>query len=659
MFFQQVLARWIGHVITCTLLVGTALGTVLALPAYSQVFFLKDQTNQLKPDDLLTQEVSHRFLPLQSQDRITGLPSGTLWLRVEADNDTSTDRQEVISLDAALIPSIQLLGPNTVTIRAGNEVPWDLLPIRDYSPAFAVTLAAHSHWTGFLRIQGEVIPQARLRIEPLDVFKNRTENRRTFIEIYFGFLFALCFVNLLIYLFDRERSYLEYLLFQGALMAVSLLDTGFGGSHLPLLRQFGQQAFPFALAGVLVSSTVFAGNYLQLRQSFPVARKLMHGLLWAQIPLLALCFAGWSSAVLKVQIICLALNTSLFLASGILTWRRGLRSSWVFLLADGAILLGVSPWLATALHLLPRTPASVYGPMIGSGVEMLLFLLAVFRRMKQMKHDLLVTQNQVKSNLQAEIQHRKEMEHQIERQRAAALHASKMFTLGEMAGGIAHEINNPLAIIRLLSVRIRELLKADIPDRPMINHCLEQTDRSVVRISQIIRSLLSFAKSDEQAPTTQKPVAEILEQTLQLCREDFSRRGIRFIVEPVASNLTAECREAQIRQALLNLLSNAADAVSLNPNSHRWIRLSVREERGGVAFAVIDSGPGVPLEIRERILEPFFTTKRVGEGSGLGLCVAKGIAEAHRGALELDLTSPATCFELWIPKTQSVRVMLA
>ena len=376
---------------------------------------------------------------------------------------------------------------------------------------------------------------------------------------------------------------------------------------------------------------------------------MLQCLFWVQLLLLGYILNSHFQWLTISVAICLVILLPVLLWAAAQTLRQGYAPARPYLFAWGFLGAGVMYWLAGQNHLIPHNIISFYGPMIGSAFEMLLLSLAVFDRMSRIERELLATQESITRTLETKV---RERTRELEFQRAATLHASKMSTLGEMAGGVAHEINNPLAIIRIHSARMRELLKADRLDLRPLSRCLEQTDLAVVRISLIIRSLLSFAKSDDEAPARVHAVSEIIEQTLQLCREDFERKGIQLTIWALSPELKIECRESQVRQVLFNLLANAADAVAGQTPS--WISLAIREEREGIQFEVTDSGPGLPEKIRERIFEPFFTTKGVGRGPGLGLSVAKGIAESHGGELWLDAESVKTRFVLWIPKTKDI-----
>lgn len=244
----------------------------------------------------------------------------------------------------------------------------------------------------------------------------------------------------------------------------------------------------------------------------------------------------------------------------------------------------------------------------------------------------------------------KEKERLISEQREKMVSSAKLAALGEMAGGISHEINNPLAIIHAKSVQIRNFARSGMMDPERVASTAEKIEQMSLRISKIIKALRNIAREGQRDPFQRVNVSVLLEETSELCKERFRDYGIEFSVENAATNATIECRSVQISQVLLNLLNNAFDAVVELPE--RWVRLVARDLGEELLLSVVDSGPGVPREWRDRIFLPFVTTKEVGKGMGLGLSVSKGIVEAHSGALLLDPESDRTCFVVRLPRSQ-------
>ena len=230
--------------------------------------------------------------------------------------------------------------------------------------------------------------------------------------------------------------------------------------------------------------------------------------------------------------------------------------------------------------------------------------------------------------------------------------SSRLSSLGMMAGGIAHEINNPLTIIHASASDLidaaqegEQLLREDV-----LRKCTRIRE-TANRIARIVKSLRHIAREGSQDEFFPAPVARIVEETLEMCRERFKVKSVTLIVPEIDPSLTVTCREVQIAQVLLNLLQNAFDAVA-DEAGKRWVRLEVNTRGNALGFAVSDSGPGVPPEFKSRIMEPFFTTKGVGKGIGLGLSLSTSIAEEHGGKLELIEEGGHTCFCLTLPMTK-------
>lgn len=232
------------------------------------------------------------------------------------------------------------------------------------------------------------------------------------------------------------------------------------------------------------------------------------------------------------------------------------------------------------------------------------------------------------------------------------MHASKMSSLGEMSAGIAHEINNPLAIIQGKSYQIRKCAGIESPDREQMIKLTDDIDRTVQRISKIVKGLRNFSRDGERDPFEKKQMKTLIDETLSFCLSRFNNHGIKLEVSPVPDSLTIECRPTPISQVILNILNNAFDAVE--NLDQKWVRLAIEEVQGYIEIRITDSGHGIPVAIRRKILEPFFTTKEVGKGTGLGLSISHGIILAHNGSLEIDASCPNTCFKIRLPKFQAV-----
>lgn len=242
----------------------------------------------------------------------------------------------------------------------------------------------------------------------------------------------------------------------------------------------------------------------------------------------------------------------------------------------------------------------------------------------------------------------RELRDQLHEQQKNAAYAAKMATLGEMAGGIAHEINTPLAMITLQADHLIEEAASGQLEAQEAQDAMELILMTTERISKIIQGLRTFARDAIQDPMVEVPLATLFEDTRVLCQNRMLGQGVDLTFEPIDPSIRIRCRPTQISQVLLNLLNNSCDAVAELPE--KWIRVHVAVAGSKIHIHVEDSGPGIPEAVRQKLMQPFFTTKKVGQGTGLGLSISKGIVEAHSGQLALMPSRTNTCFVVALPR---------
>lgn len=274
--------------------------------------------------------------------------------------------------------------------------------------------------------------------------------------------------------------------------------------------------------------------------------------------------------------------------------------------------------------------------------EELLAKAKVFLRLTKFEKEM----NQLNSYLDKKI---KEKTQELYETQAMLMNAAKMAALGEMAGGVAHEINNPLASISLVSQQIKNLVSKDASKwQDKILEMSEIVSDSVHHIASIVHGLRTFSRDASKDAFSSTPLKSVVKNTLNLCQAKLASSKVKLEVGELSDEVHIYCRPVQIAQVLLNLIANAFDAVESLPE--KWVKISFQDKKDHIEISVIDSGKGVPEELREKIFQPLFTTKEVGKGTGLGLSISKGIIKAHSGTLTLNTESPYTEFTLLLPK---------
>ncbi len=256
-------------------------------------------------------------------------------------------------------------------------------------------------------------------------------------------------------------------------------------------------------------------------------------------------------------------------------------------------------------------------------------------------------------SIRFDITNEKNLKEQLETEQVKSIHMGRLAALGEMAGSIAHEVNNPIAIVlgkaHLLKRIIEKIENDDLKDSALKN--LSTIDEQSKRIGRIVRGLKEFTHGGDDLNNYENVNSnQLIESVFELCAEKLKFNGIeirRNIVETEFSS-----NKLQLEQVLVNLINNSIDAIS--DLEEKWMEISLYEKDNYIYFSVIDSGPGIPIENVDKIMQPFFTTKPVGKGTGLGLSISKGLIEKLGGEFKYDSASKNTKFTAKLPKNESV-----
>lgn len=225
-------------------------------------------------------------------------------------------------------------------------------------------------------------------------------------------------------------------------------------------------------------------------------------------------------------------------------------------------------------------------------------------------------------------------------------HSNKLSSLGEMASGIAHEINSPLQSITLSTHMLKK-------DDKLNTEQLERIDRAVFNITNIVESLRKMSRDSSQDDFESVSVSDIIDDVLGLTTERYKIRSIKLNIAYVNNCQAVKlvCQRLQIGQVLVNLLNNSYDAIE--QLDEKWIDITIKDLQNEMQITITDSGKGIDIIKRDKIFEPMFTTKDIGKGTGLGLSISSEIIKKHSGTLTLDPNCQNTSFVLSLPKNIS------
>jgi two-component system NtrC family sensor kinase len=230
------------------------------------------------------------------------------------------------------------------------------------------------------------------------------------------------------------------------------------------------------------------------------------------------------------------------------------------------------------------------------------------------------------------------------------VHAEKMGVLGQLAAAVAHELNNPLSGVLSFS---QILLKEMDPDMPYVED-LKNIEHAALRCKKIVEDLLAFARKPETGTHEPVGLGEVIDQILSLLRPKLEAKDTRVELELPSSLPKLPIHPDPLHQILVNLISNAQDALEEDGVLKLKARQAKEKGRKFVLLSVQDTGPGIPQRNMKKIFEPFFTTKGPGEGTGLGLSICRRLMESFGGSIEVSSsTDKGTTFLLKFPLTQA------
>jgi PAS domain S-box-containing protein len=244
-----------------------------------------------------------------------------------------------------------------------------------------------------------------------------------------------------------------------------------------------------------------------------------------------------------------------------------------------------------------------------------------------------------------DLSQQKELEKTILEEQAKVAHASKLSAVGELSAGVGHEINNPLTILISKFERIKNITKENISLASELKSPYLDIDHALSRITNIVRGLRTFAKSDSEEMKV-FDLVEACQQTYSFIHEIYKKEEINISLNSNSDNIFIEGNPGRVQQVIMNLLTNAKDAVINSPR--KYVTISIIEKSESVYIKVNDTGPGINDDDRENIFQSFYTTKE--EGTGIGLALSSSIMKEHKGEISFESGIEGTTFKITFPK---------
>lgn len=226
-------------------------------------------------------------------------------------------------------------------------------------------------------------------------------------------------------------------------------------------------------------------------------------------------------------------------------------------------------------------------------------------------------------------------------------HSSKLAAIGELAAGIGHEINGPLTIIKAYLTKLKRESYKNNSNEDNILNSFEKIEGSANQIENIVKGLRTFARK-ENDEVIEFNLAQVIQDCISMVEQIYDHYGITVTFNNHVGDISINGIPGKIQQVIMNLLSNAKDA--LEESDVKEINVALVEEDGKIQIKVADTGPGISDAIKSKVFDPYFTTKEFGKGSGLGLSLSFNFIKEHNGTIKIDTTpGKGTIFNIELP----------
>ncbi|MBD64267.1 MAG: hypothetical protein CME62_03615 [Halobacteriovoraceae bacterium] len=240
------------------------------------------------------------------------------------------------------------------------------------------------------------------------------------------------------------------------------------------------------------------------------------------------------------------------------------------------------------------------------------------------------------------------LQNQLQIEKLKSIQSARLASLGEMAAGISHEINNPLSLMRGRVDMLDDLYQNEKMSSKDLEEFLDSAKQSTERISNIIMSMKNLSRIKDKSEFQSFKLDTVLKEIKTLVSHRLELENIECELD--LKDMTYHADRSEIAQVILNLVNNAIDAVC-DDEENKWIKITESWDDENNYITITDSGHGIPEETLGRMFDPFYTSKEVGKGTGLGLSLSKSLMKRNNGDLNYNPNSKHTSFILTFPQT--------
>jgi two-component system NtrC family sensor kinase len=634
-----------------------------------RIYILEDKSNELTFEEVNSPSISNKFMLCKQDVPNIGITESTYWFRFDAIN--ASGREAYLEISNSNINQINIYkirdGNLLAKHSAGSEFTFGSRLVRNnkyYFPLFSVNETQPA--TFYLRMKYIRGLQFSIRTGSMQHFMESSHKTDFMQGIYFGIMGVMLLYNFILFLSIRDRSYLYYIFYIFSMSILNGIISGYAFEYLwpntPMINNYADLSACFAgLSGIL-----FATHFLNTKENTPVLHKFFQGIsiFYILISGLILIKKFYVGTILMESLSLMLIP--LFFLTAFKIMLKGYKPAKFFLIAWSLLLASVVIFILKDYVILPINYFTDNSMQFGSAMEAALLSFALADRINIYKKEKEKSQAEylyaLEENRNLVMNQNIMLEEQVEirtRQLAEShqhiMRQESLASLGQLTAGIAHEIKNPINFVNNFSdvsgELVDEIMSSDNNNKKKeilidLRNNLHKISDHGKRADRIVNTMLQFIKN----PSDKK----ILTDISKLCMEylDLSYNGFHLAYPGFTCEIHTHFQEDlpfvninrfDIGRVLLNLFNNSFYSVQeksfSNPAFKPVLKINTILENNSIVIRISDNGKGIPENIRDKIFNPFFTTKPSGHGMGLGLSLSYDIIKNHSGEIFLENSS--------------------
>jgi len=637
--------------------------------------------------------IKSNFRPLNSTSNF-GLSNSVFWFKIVIKNNTDyTDLLFEIQNSSLSSVTLFKLGKGKITPAiAGEYIPFS--PFKSPNPLFEITIPINNYGIYYIKLSSKNIIQLPIVIDTEYNVLNSISLDQYLFGIYIGIIFVMFFYNLFIYITVRDNNYLYYVIYILTIGFTQICLKGYAGMILWPRNEWlimHAQILSIGLSGIF--SALFALKFLNAKHNSPFFYKLI--IVLTQVSIFGIILTLLNFYILAQQLFQLVtgIGSIFIIAFSVSIYKKGYKPALILTISWSFFLGGVIIYILKDIGILKYNIFTSNSILIGSALEVILLSFALADKINIYKKEKEESQAQAMASLQDKERIVSEQNVTLENKvkvrtteltttntnlqktltdlkeaQAQLVEAEKMASLGQLTAGIAHEINNPinfvtanvgplkrdmeLLIDAVQNIENLSLTEGSVEEKQQqmedykeeidfdylkteINYLLKGIHEGASRTADIVKGLKIFSRLDE-GDLKKADINEGLESTLIIANNLIGKK-IQ-VIKNFGDIPVIECYPGKLNQVFLNIISNAVFAISekFGDKPGGILKITTECDTHKLFIKIEDNGTGMSEAIKNKIYEPFFTTKDVGVGTGLGMSIVHNTIKKHNGQIYLN-----------------------